>query len=269
MAQEMAFMDFSIRMIGFASTIFWILLVAFFASAVYSVKDLHINLGEPRLNLTTDGWAVVSIPLNIENMGYHSLSNFNLTTKIADLNGTKITEGSTFIPLVERGGKIAVFHNLTFNLNMLVEKGAYYLFNDSTLTVYAKIGVKLAEAIPVQASSNFSVPWGAPFYNFQLGQPTIEPVNFTHQRINVPISFENHAPIDISGEISLYIYNSEAVFVGLGESTIAASRGTLYTGSILLYVQSSEVTEKGVFEVYFSTQFMSYGPLVIPYDFGG
>ncbi|MEM0095653.1 MAG: hypothetical protein QW660_03345 [Candidatus Bathyarchaeia archaeon] len=262
-------MDVSIRMISAASTVFWILLVGFFASAVYSVKDLHLSLGEPRLSLTTDGHAIISIPINIENMGYYNLGSFNIATKVADLNGAKITEGSTSVPIVERGSKITVLHNLTFSTSVLSESCIHYLFNDSSFMVTAKISLKLAETIPVQALSNFTVPWGAPFYNFQLGQPTIEPVNFTHLEITVPISFENHAPIDINGEVSLYMYNSEAILVGRGESKIAAPQGNLYTGSILLYVQSSETPEKGAFEVYFSTQFMSYGPLVIPYDFGG
>jgi len=261
----MSFMDVSIRMTGLASTLFWTLLVAFFASAVYSVKDLHLNLENPTLSLTQEGYAIISISIKIENDGFHNLSEFNLTTKVADLNGTRITGGFTFIPIVKRNEKIVAFHNLTFNTALLLEKGPYYLFNDSYFTVTAIIGLKLAEVIPVQAISNFSVPWGAPFYNFHIEQPTFEPHNSTHLKIVAPISFENHASIDINGEISLYMYNSNGELVSQGESTITASKGVHYRDSIVLYVQTSAITEKGTFEVYFSTQFLSYGPLVIPY----
>lgn len=258
-------MDIPIRMIGVASTFFWILLVAFFASAVYSVKDLHLSLGEPRLSLTSDGYAMVSIPINIENGGYYNLGEFNLTTKVADLNGTRITEGSTLIPLVEKGGKVFALHNLTFSIDVLLEEGAYYLFHDSSFAVAALISVKLAEVIPVQAASNFSVPWGAPFYNFHLEQPTFESLNFTHLMVVAPISFENHAPVEINGKIKLFMYNIEGMLIGQGESAITAPQGTLYTGSVVFYVQTSKITENGFFEIYFSTPFMSYGPLVIPY----
>lgn len=258
-------MDVSIRMIDVASTVFWVLLIAFLGSAVYSVKDLHLGLGEPQLSLTTDGYVVVSIPIDIENRGYYSLSDFNLTTKVADLNGSKITEGSTLIPLVERGNGIFTFHNLTFSINMLLEKGSHYLFNDSILAVTTILSVKLAEAIPVQASSTFSVPWGAPFYNFQLGQPTYEPVNLTHLKVEVPISFENHSPIGINGKVNIHMYNCEGALIGEGESIMVAPQGNPYLGFVALYVETSKITRGGFFEVHFSTSFLSYGPLVIPY----
>jgi len=258
-------MDFSIRIIGVASTVFWILLAAFFASAVYSVKDLHLSLGEPQLILTANSSVIISIPINIENGGYYNLGDFNLTTTVADLNGTKITEGSTFIPTIKRGCELITLHNLTFSTDVLLEKGIYYLFNDSSFTVTALVSVKLAEVIPVKALSNFSVPWGAPFYNFQLGQPIYKPINQTHVEVVVPISFENHAPVEINGEIVIFMYNGEGTLAGQGVSSIKAPQGTLYTGEFMLYVQVSEIAQKGFFEVYFSTQLLSYGPLVIPY----
>ncbi|MEM2262722.1 MAG: hypothetical protein QXT10_03765 [Candidatus Bathyarchaeia archaeon] len=258
-------MDVSIRMVSVVSAFFWVLLVAFFASAAYSVKDLHLSLENSQLSLTPDGCVVVSIPIKIENEGFYSLGEFNLTTRVADLNGTRITEGSTFIPLIKRGDRIVALHNLTFSVEILMEKGAYYLFNDSSFVVAALISMKLADAIPVKASSNFSVPWGAPFYNFHLEQPTFEPLNLTHIMVSVPISFENHASLEINGEISLHMYNSEGVCVGQGNSTIVAPQGAMYRGSVMLYVYASEIAGKGFFEVYFSTSFFSYGPLVIPH----
>ena len=258
-------MDFSIRIVGAASTVLWIFLVAFFVLAVYSVKDLHLSLGEPRLNLTADRCVVISVPINIENKGYYNLRDFNLTTKVTDLNGTKIAEGSTLITNVGKGCELIAFHNMSFSMDVLLERAAYYLFNDSSFTINAVISVKLAEIIPVKASSNFTVPWGAPFYNFRLGRLTYEPANQTHLKVFVPISFENHAPVEINGEIKFFMYNDEGTLAGQGESSIAAPRGTLYTGFIVLYVQASKITQKVFFNVYFSTQFFSYGPLVIPY----
>ncbi len=258
-------MDASIRVIGVASTFLWILLVAFFASAAYSVKDLHLDIKKPQLSLTQEGFVVISIPVKIENGGFYNLCDFNLTTMVADLNGSKITEGSTLIPVVRRGDKIDAFHNLTFSLSsFLLDKGVYYLFNDSHFNVTALISMKLAEVIPVQALSNFSVPWGAPLYNFHVGQPNLEPHNITHLKVYVPLSFENHSPVEVNGEIRLYMH-SDGETVGYGETTVAAPQGALCTCLVLLYVEASRICEEGFLEVYLSTQLFSYGPLVIPY----
>lgn len=261
-------MDVSIRIIGIASTFFWIILLAFFASAAYSVKDLHLSIGEPTLSVSSNGDLLASISINIENEGYYDLGAFNLTTKVADVNGSMLAKGFTFISTVKRSEKIATFHNLTFNFNDLLEKGSYYMFNDANFSLAAIISMKIAEAIPVKASSNFSVPWGAPFYNFQLGEPTFEPFNRTHLEIVVPMSFENHAFFDVYGEIKLRIYNSEGSLIGQGETAIEAPQGFLYNGFIVFYAQPSETAEtirEGFFEVYFSTVLFEYGPLVIPF----
>lgn len=258
-------MDVSIRMISIASTFFWIILLAFFASAAYSLKDLHLSVGEPMLSVASNGDLLVSISLDIENEGYYNLGAFNITTKVADVNGSMLAEGCTFIPTVKRGVKVATFHNLTFSFNGLLKEGSYYIFKDAYLSLAAIISMRIAEAIPVKASSNFSVPWGAPFHNFQLGEPTFEPFNRTHLKIAVPISFENHAFFDVYGKISLRMYNGESLFVGQGEKSIEAPRGFLYNGFIVFFVQKAEITHEGFFEVHFSTSLFEYGPLVIPY----
>ncbi|MGQ9539036.1 MAG: hypothetical protein ACUVTE_05610 [Candidatus Bathycorpusculaceae bacterium] len=258
-------MDISIRMIGIASTFFWIILLAFFASAAYYVKDLHLSIGEPILSVASNGDLLVSVSLNIENEGYYDLGAFNLTTKVADVNGSMLAEGCTFLPKVKRGVTVATFHNLTLHFNDLLEEGAYYMFNDANLSLAAIISMNIAEVIPVKASSNFSVPWGAPFYNFQLGEPTFKPFNLTHLEIAVPISFENHAFFDVYGKIRLRMYNSEGSFIGLGETDLEAPQGFLYNGFIVFFVQTAGITRQGFFEVYFSTSLFEYGPLVIPY----
>jgi hypothetical protein len=258
-------MELSIRMIGVASTFFWIILIAFFASAAYSVKDLHLSLEQPMLSLDSTSNVIVSIPLNIENGGYYNLGEFNITTKVYNANGSTLAKGSTFIATIKRGEKLAAFHNLTVRFEELLQKGAYYLFNDSSLSIVAAISMKLAEVIPVQALSNYSVPWGAPFYGFKLGEPTFEAFNTTHVKVVLPINFENHAFFDLQGEIQLRMYNSEGLLVGEGKSAIEVPQRIPYSGSLTFYAKAAEITENGRFEVYFSTPLLTYGPLVIPY----
>jgi len=59
-----------IRMIGIATTFFWIFLIAFFVSAVYSVKDVHFDFGEPQMDVTSHNKVVFSLPVSIANSGF-------------------------------------------------------------------------------------------------------------------------------------------------------------------------------------------------------
>ena len=54
-------MNVPIRMLGVATTIFWILLAAFIALAAYSVKDLNFNLGEPEFSAAPNGDLILSL----------------------------------------------------------------------------------------------------------------------------------------------------------------------------------------------------------------
>ena len=56
-------------MIGVAATFFWVFLIVFFISAVYSVKDVHFDFGEPQMGLTSDNKVVFSLPVSIANSG--------------------------------------------------------------------------------------------------------------------------------------------------------------------------------------------------------
>jgi len=252
-------------MIGIATTFFWIFLIAFFASAAYSVKDFHFDIGEPFLTLTSDNKLLFCLPVDIENKGYYNIGLFNITTETMDRNNSIIAKGSTFIPVIKAGAEITAFHNLTLDIENLLEVASYYLFNDTELSVSVLVDMKIAEIIPVQASTNFTFPWGAPFYNFRTEEPIFEMWNYTHFRVKVPISFENHASFNVSGKILLKMYNDADSLVGCGETVIEVEQQSAYSGFITLYVSASEVTPKGFLEVYFSTPPFDYGPLVIPY----
>jgi hypothetical protein len=109
------------------------------------------------------------------------------------------------------------------------------------------------------------VPWGAPLYNFTLGEPEYAAHNLTHFRVVVPINFENHALFDVVGTIQTRMYNSADEVVGNGQTNIEASHNSPYNGYLELYVPITGITESGRFEIYFQTPLFDYGPLVIPY----
>lgn len=258
-------MNVTIRMIGLATAFCWIFLIAFFVSAAYSTKDLRFDFGELQMFVTSDNKLLLSFPISVENKAYYNIGFFNITTEVSDLNGLTIGRGSTFIPIIRNGESLTDFHNLTLDTNGLLENGPHYLFNDSELRVNQFGSFIIAEVIPVQVTTNFSIPWGAPFYNFTLKEPMTEAFNMTHFRVTAPLSFENHAPFNITGNVAVKIYNSAEVLVGREKTAIEVTQYSSYYGFVEFYVPTDAFTKSGRFEVYFLTQLFSYGPLVIPY----
>ena len=254
-----------IKMIGLATTFFWIFLIAILVTAVYSVKDLQFSFGEPQLGTTSDNKLLVSIPITIINNGLYNIDYFNVTTEILDQDGYPITNGSTFIPVIGKGQEVNATHNMTIDVNDLLQRDQNLLFNDTELEINETGSIRIAEIIPVQASTNFSMPWGAPLYNFMLGQYQYTPINSTHVNIMIPISFENHASFDLDGSIRIRMYNSTGGQVGRGRTDIQVMQNSPYSGYISFTVQMTGMTESGRFEVYFRTSFFNYGPIVIPY----
>jgi len=252
-------------MIGIATTFFWIFLIAFFITAVYSAKDLQFDFGDPKMGLTADNKVLFSLPITIVNKGYYNIGAFNITTEISDEEGFTITRGSTFVRVINKNDVVTINHNMTIDLNDLLQKGQNYLFNDTELKIYEAVGMRIAEVIPVQASTNLSLPWGAPLYNFVLGEIEYVAHNYTHLRVVVPISFENHAFFDLVGSIQIRMFNSTNVLVGEGQTNIEAIHNSLYNGYVELYVAITGMTETGHFEVSFLTPFFNYGPMVINY----
>lgn len=254
-----------IRMIGLATTFFWIFLIAFFVSAVYSLKDVHFDFGDPQTNLTSDNKFILSIPVSIINKGFYDIDSFNMSTEVFDREGLSIARGSTFIPIITKNASVTVTHNMTIDINDLLERYQDYLFNDTEVKIHEVVGMKIGDMVPLQASANFSVPWGAPLYNFTLGKAEYAAHNLTHFRAVVPVSFENHAPFDVVGTIQTRMYNSADEVIGNGQTSIEAYHNSPYNGYLELYVPITGITESGRFEIYFQTLLFNYGPLVISY----
>lgn len=258
-------MQIPIRIIGITTTFFWIFLIAFFVSAVYSVKDLHFDFGEPQMNVTADNRILLSLPLNITNKGFYSLRSFNLTTQISDVENFVVAKGTTYIPIINKDEAATVTHNVTIDLNTLLQHDQNFLFNDTELKIYETVGMVIADLIPIQASTNYSMPWGAPLYNFALGQPQYVAANSTHFLVRLPISFENHAFFDVSGNIKIKMYNNANLLLGEAQIFMDVPQQSSYNGFFEFYVSISELTDSGYFDVSILTPLFSYENLVVSY----
>jgi hypothetical protein len=154
-------------------------------------------------------------------------------------------------------------------LDSVLENAEQYLFHDSNLTVSVTAGLTVAELLPAQILTNFTFPWGAPFYNFALDQPSFERFNFTHSAVSVPVSFENHAAFDLAGNIRVELFDSVGSLLGESQTAFYVPQHSSYDGNLEFQVPlnaaSLSTAQSGHFNVYFSTPLFEYGPLVIPY----
>jgi hypothetical protein len=258
-------MNISIRMIGIATTIFWIFIILFGVSAIYSVKDVGFDFGEPQFSMTSNNEILFSIPITIVNNGLYNIGHFNATTEILDQQGLPFASGSTFVKVIGKDARVVTYHNVTIKADDVLKQGESYLFNDSQLSARETVGLWVAEVIPVQASANQSLPWGAPLYGFQLRTPQYSYHNRTYVRADVPISFENHAPFDVVGNIQIRLFSDANVYAGEGQTDIAAVQHSPYEGVVQVYVSTRAVPTSGFFEVTFTTSLFTYGPVVVKY----
>jgi hypothetical protein len=267
-------MNVPIRILGIATTIFWVLLVAFMVLAVYSIKDLSVDFGEPEFAVTSDGELNLALPLKVDNGGYYSLKEFHLLTVFSDAEGAEISRAETFVPVIPYGENTTIIHNVTLDPVTLFEKGAPYLFNDKDLNVSFTAGLNFEELLPALISANFTFPWGAPFYNFAVSDPSFEMVDFTQITLSVPMSFENHAFFDLAGSIRMELYDSTDSLLSESQTVLYVPGHAAYDGNMDfsipisasdLSLDSLPTARSGHLDVYFEMGVIQYGPLVIPY----
>jgi hypothetical protein len=141
-----------------------------------------------------------------------------------------------------------------------------YLFNDTVFNLDLSLKLNFARAIPFQVSTNMTMPWGAPLYNFSIGQISYNFLNLTHQEAIIPISFENHSPyFSLDGFMRVEIYNDYGELFGFSISDLNVPSHSGYNGQVKTIVDVSMVTGSGEVHFYFETSAFSIGPKVMSY----
>ena len=137
------------------------------------------------------------------------------------------------------------------------------LFEDGNFTMDTYVSMRYAYAFSFQLQiPNMSMPWGAPLYNFSLGDPAPSPLNLTHYRIAVPLAFENHAFLNVSGSVHLEIRNSTRDLMGSGTTVVDVLPGLSYDGLIEIVVPvENQLTETGYVSLSFEHPVFSFGPV--------
>ena len=261
-------MKVPIRMLGIATTVFWVLLIAFIVLAAYSVKDLRFDMGEPEFLVDQEGQLNLNLPLIIDNEGYYSLREFHITTVFSSTDGLEISRANTLVPVIPSGEITRINHNVPVDIEEIYRNDDNYLFEDNEIQVSLAVGLNFAEVLPSQISTNFTFPWGAPFSNFNLHQPTLNMFNLTHNMLSVPVSFDNHAVFDVIGSIDLELYDDQNRLISNNQELVDIPQQMSFNSEIELFIPNSsnlDNIQNGHFEVYFSTLIFDYGPMVIPY----
>lgn len=253
----------AVRSLGWAVGILWIILLLFTVTAVYSAFQIRPSFGEPSV-ATSGSTMTASLPIILCNSGFYDISKFNITTRIMDYRGATITRSSTLVPHVSAGTNASITHHMSLTIEQAATNNLFHLlFNDSELEVEATVRLTYARVFPFEISLNLSMPWGAPFANLTLGDISITPLNLTHARVRIPLSFENHSFLAMDGNIQLEIIDYTNHVVGRGSTGFNAPPDSRFETDVEILVSGghSDIREA---RLYFQTPFFSYGPLVMP-----
>jgi hypothetical protein len=256
----------ALRALSIATIIFWIIILAFVITLVYSAMNIRIELGDHQIT-TTNETLTISIPLHINNTGFYDITDLNITTSLTNNDGTFLTYASTTVESIPYGNGKTVFHNITVNINDMIAKSQSLLFNDTVLNFTQTFKLTLAHAVPIHLSTNQTLEWGAPLYNFTMTKPVFEPSVTPNQKATVTVSFENHSSyFNINGTMRIQIFNDQNQLVGEATRTLNVESHSRFEDKIELNIDATKVTEKGEVWFYFETSTFDFGPLVIPYD---
>ncbi|UCC33690.1 MAG: hypothetical protein JSW53_01430 [Candidatus Bathyarchaeota archaeon] len=236
----------SIRALGWASKILWIAAASFMIMALYSplklVLEGQIEIGSPQPSFSNQT-ITISIPFFINNTGFFDISDLNVITSVGDPNGTLISESTTSVKNIQRGGRINETHAISIGINDVVSKNlTYLLFEDSVIVLGGSVGFRIAHVIPLQASTSVNMSWGAPFYHPSIRLMDLpEPYNSTHYEISARLSFENHSPFDIDGTLRLEVFNEKKEFLGLWIGEIRVLSGGDYDEPVTIFIPSVSI----------------------------
>lgn len=244
------------KMLSIATFIIWIIIVSFSITIVLSAMNLDINIGEIQMSPSSKG-IKFQAPFSIDNKGYYDIADLNLTTRVTDLNGTILDLTETTIPSIPQGSTINESHTISIDLDTILSMDLIpLLVNDSSFNIEIFVGLNFARVIPTQLSTNITIPWGAPLAKFSVGNISFSSYNQTHDESSIPISFENHAILDIQGRLHLDVYNENNEFIMSGESIINVPSQQSYNDKIKAYpsIQNSlKFTGNGRIRIIFET----------------
>ena len=254
----------SIRALGWATKILWIAAAVFMVTSLYSPLKLmlerQIEIGSPQTSFS-NGTIAISLPFFINNTGFYDISDLNVTTSVADYNGTLISTSTTSVQNIPRGGSVNETHRISISLNDIISKNlTYLLFDDTTFNLNASVGLKIAHIIPLQVSINTTWEWQAPLHNFSIKEKSHSPYNATHSKVVVLLSFNNTSPYNWGDWTIIFELYNNGECMGSGNTTMNVSPG--YHEWEVEMLAKGDPREIKKIHVYFRTLTFTFGPIV-------
>jgi hypothetical protein len=257
-------MNVPLRALSWAIRFFWLITLAFAVTCVYSATLINVEFGEPTPSSDESGFHV-TFPITLDNRGYYSIADLNLTTTIADNENSSMSEATSHVPDIQPQSEITILHNVSLDLRSILTK-ADYLFNDSDLTLHASISLSYADLIPFGLEADTAIPWGAPLFNLTVGTPEYSSYDAVSLRASLPISFQNHSPyLSVTGTVHVEVLNSRNQLLGEDAVFVDVPSNTAYNGEFETLVNAATITHGAEIRVYFETEMFDYGPVVINY----
>ena len=249
----------AIRALGWASNVFWIILLFFTVTAAYSAFQLRPGFGVFSLT-TSNGTFTVSLPFYVNNGGFYDISNLNLTTVVMDNRDSPISSSSTLVRVIPRGSNVSATHNMSISTSQITtQRLSYLLFSDTKLDVDIALKLIYANAVPFKISMNSTMDWDAPLKNLTLGLPSP-----TATGIVVPISFENNSFFELNGTMRLEIVGDMNKVLGQETININVQPKSSYKNTGVYVSILGDPTSIREARLYFGTSVFNYGPVVIP-----
>jgi len=251
----------TITALGWISRLIWIAVILLPVTFGLSMEKLFqpdaIGFGEATSSFSNNK-ICISLPFYINNTGYYDISHVNLTTVLKDKKGETVAQGETFILAIRVGSKVDASHNIYVSLDKLSEEMEYLLFNDTMLDLNASLSLRFAQVIGIALSTNLTVPWGAPIHNLTLSGVTYDPVT---QKLCMSLTFENHSPLTVKGDVQMIIYNAKNETIGSQYFSLEVPSNSLFAESLEISIDIWKVTENGYVFLYFGTEEFTAGPI--------
>jgi hypothetical protein len=262
-------MEMTIRALGWATKVLWIILITTVITIAYSATQINIAFGEPTTAVSGET-VTISMPVNIHNAGLFDLNRLNITTQINDQNGDMLAKNTTLAEVIRKGTDETATHIITLNVTKILTQYSYLLFKDTTLTTFEYIAFNYANALPLNAHTNLTTQWGAPLSKLALKQVTFQPFNITHLIANFELTFENHNQyISVTGTARMEIYDSNSL-IGVGATSTDVQPNSSFDGQIGVPIRNTNISSFASLSnikvcLTFETSSFSYGPVVVSF----
>lgn len=257
-------MKVPIKALGWATRFFWAIALAFAVTCAYSASLIRVNIGEPATSLTEES-LTISLPVNFDNKGFYTITDFNFTTLIMDVREYCISKATTVQAEIPSKNQMTILHNISLNIFETLNN-TNYLLNDSELTLWSSIRVTYANVIPFAFASNTSIPWGAPLSNLTIGAPQYEIYNTTHLKLTVPVYFENHSPyFGINGSLRIELLDNMDQRLEEIRLPLNVATNQQYDELIETVMRMEAVYRVRQLKFWFETSSFNYGPVVKSY----